>query len=304
MNNIYKAIFSLFLILFLCSYKKPIKRNDWLLDELKGKVKRIEETVQNFDTVNSDKPSIKQTTKIYNENGYLIAEENNKRDSILYQRNNYFYNDSNQLIAWERYNSDSSLDLHYIFYNFNKHGQQTEALQVLGKDSYTTKWKNIYDKKGNLIEYLEYNSDNSIRINKTYKFNRKGQVISWRNYNKESQLSFRGKKRYDFRGNLKKSKWFDSGKHVYGSVSYKFNKNGNLIKNFVRYKGKLRYTFRYVYDNFGNLIQSNKYGIETKTSDIFVFEFTYDSAGNWIKKTESRNNRIYYIIERKIEYFK
>ena len=69
-------------------------RNDWLLDELKGKVKRIEETVQNFDTVTSDKPSIKQTTKLYNEKGYLIAGENNKRDSIIYQRNNYFYNET------------------------------------------------------------------------------------------------------------------------------------------------------------------------------------------------------------------
>jgi hypothetical protein len=133
MNTKFKIIFPLFLILFLCSYKKPIKRNDWLLDELKGKVKRIEETVQNFDTVSSDKPGRpKQNIKIYNVKGYLIAEENNKRDSIIYQRNNYFYNDSNQLIAWKRYNSDSSLDLHYIFYNFNKQGQQTEALQVLG----------------------------------------------------------------------------------------------------------------------------------------------------------------------------
>lgn len=303
MNTKVKIIFSLFLILFLSSYKKPIKRNDWLLEELKGKVKRIEETVQNFDTVNSDKPSIKQTTKIYNEKGYLIAEENNKRDSIIYQRNNYFYNDSNQLIAWKRYNSDSSLDLHYIFYHFNKQGKQTEALQVLDKDRYVTKWKNIYDKKGNRIEYLEYNSDNSIQEKKTHKFNRKGQVISWRNFNKESQLKFQGKKRYNFRGNLKKSKWFDSERHVYGSVSYTFNKNGNLLKNIERYKGKPRCTFRYVYDNYGNCIQSNKYVIETKTSDTFVYEFTYDSAGNWIKKIERRNNRIFCTIERKIEYF-
>ena len=194
--------------------------------------------------------------------------------------------------------------MHYIFYHFNKQGKQTEALQVLDKDRYVTKWKNIYDKKGNRIEYLEYNSDNSIQEKKTHKFNRKGQVISWRNFNKESQLKFQGKKRYNIRGNLKKSKWFDSERHVYGSVSYTFNKNGNLLKNCVRYNGKPRYTYRYIYDKFDNLIQSNKYDIETKTSDTFVYEFIFDSAGNWIKKTGRRNNRIYYIIERKIEYYK
>lgn len=304
MNTKFKIVFPLFLILFLSSYKKPIKRNDWLLDELKGKVKRIEETVQNFDTVSSDKPGKpKQNIKTYNKKGYLIAEENNTRDSIIYQRNNYFYNDSNQLIHWKRYNSDSSLVMHYSYYYLNKKGQQIEALQALDKDSYATKWKSFLITKGNRIEYSEYNSDIGTSLYKKYKFNRKGQIISWRNINTESQLKFGGKKRYNSRGNLRKYKWFDSERHVYGSVSYTFNKNGNLLKNIERYKGKPRCTFRYVYDNYGNCIQSNKYDIETKTSDTFVYEFTYDSAGNWIKKIERRNNRIFCTIERKIEYF-
>ena len=50
----------------------------------------------------------------------------------------------------------------------------------------------------------------------------------------------------------------------------------------------------HIYDNKGNMIDNN---LE------YSYKYDYDKTGNWIQKTEFKNNIPLHILEREIEYY-
>ena len=275
-----KIIFSLFLILFLSSYKRPTAVNSWAKNELKGKVKSLTQIKCSLDTGLSNKKNILE----------------------------YFqekYNEKGQIIEWKKFNPDSSLDFKQIYF-YNELGQEFEAKQYGANDSLLYRWDSKFDKKGNRIEYIAYTYQGKLIGRKTSKFNRRGKEIVWKLHNNDvfSNVGIYSKKRYNIKGQMTSSKSYEAHGRLYFSKHLKYDHNGNLIEERVVYNKINKYTYIYQYNEAGDITQSNGYDFKKRKSHSAYFEYVCDSSGNWIKKTEFRNKKIYYTTEREIEYFK
>lgn len=94
-----------------------------------------------------------------------------------------------------------------------------------------------YDDKGNLIEVLLYNNDDSLRSRHVYEYN--GNKIERRFYTEKGTLNFRYVTVLDDKGNEIESTYFDSPMKGWESKSsYKyeeFDKNGNWTKQVTTY---------------------------------------------------------------------
>jgi hypothetical protein len=280
MNFKFSCIASLFLILFLSSYKRPTAVNSWTKKELKGKIKSLTQIKCSLDTGVSNK---KNTLEYFQEK----------------------YNEKGQIIEWKKFNPDSSLDFKYIYF-YNELGQEFEAKQYGANDSLLYRWDSKFDKKGNRIEYIAYTFQGKLIGRNTSKFNRKGKEIVWKLHNNDvfSDVSIYSKKRYNLKGQMTSSKSYEANGQLYFSKHFKYDRNGNLIEERVVYDKTNRYTSTYIYNKAGDMTQSNGYNFKKRKSHSAYFEYVYDSTGNWIKKTEFRNKKIYFTTEREIEYFK
>jgi len=144
-----------------------------------------------------------------------------------------------------------------------------------------------YDKKGNIMEELWYNSDNSLIYNNysTFEFDKKGNIITKNIFNSDSSMR--------------------------KSLLYQYDENGRLAESDVQeyFEEGENYKEKYFYDDKGKL--DNHKIISTEGSEILNEIYSYDESGNVIliksdgdeeEKTisfeyDSANNLIHYISE-------
>lgn len=191
-----------------------------------------------------------------------------------------------------------------------------------GIDSKQGGYKSIsdYDKKGNLIQSLHYNRKGVFWHKRVYKYNLKNILIEMIEYNSDDTLNFKNK--YDSFGNPYRE-----------NDEVDFDTKGLLQTRKVFYSsGEVMQTSKYDYTNefceirdyypSGNLKRYEKIDKECKRLEMKewegeyelwefkgmkltryeTYEYEYDSMNNWIKSTCYKNNSIYYIGERIIEY--
>lgn len=117
-----------------------------------------------------------------------------------------------------------------------------------------------YDKAGRLTESQEYGKNNELLASNSYKYNNKGWKI-------ESQYS-------NMSGNMAPDQILSQ------KYDYEYDEYGYLVKlSFQKIMGnneKTTGSLTYLYDEYGNIIDSNSY-------------YEYDDTGRWIRKT-NRNN--------------
>ena len=126
----------------------------------------------------------------------------------------------------------------------------------------------------------------------------------------KGDLSYKYTYAYDDKGNL--IEWKRKGSLVW-SLVYKetstYNDKGNRIES-KSYKadGTFLYKSTYAYDDKGNLIERKNYKADGSLDTKYVFEYKYDSEGNWIEKikfqvkSEGGKKEATRITERKITY--
>ena len=275
----------LFILLSLsligCGSKE--KKTSLTKENIKGKVKYIEESTYNvidkFGNIEKVGLSKKEIFK-YDEKGNKTEENLYNSNESLSKKITFKYDEEGKLIEENLYNSDESLKNKAI-YN--------------------------YDKKGNLIELIWYNANGSFNCKYTYNCDEKGNIME-SNDNLANKVTFK----YDSKGNKIEEKTFSYDRLNYGHF-YKYDEKGNKIEENGYYfgfpypdAGKLDYKEIYINYENGNVIEWNRYN-----SDGYVYnnicKYEYDNEGNWIKVfvKNIKNTNIYVSTkERHIEYYK
>lgn len=192
---------------------------------------------------------------------------------------------------------------------------QKEKLDICRKDK--------FNEKGNIVQLTYLKENGSIEEKVTFKYSDKENKIEENDYDSIGNLL--RKEIYIYYTNENKiQEWeYDSNGNLNGRFTYKYDDKGNVFE-FYSYKdnGALNWKNTYRYDDKGYKIEENldsdKYTfmnddkgneIETKLfkSDgritKYTFKYSYDKKSNWIKKITYKDDKLYLITEREIEYF-
>lgn len=137
-----------------------------------------------------------------------------------------------------------------------------------------------YDKNGDYIEIISYkDEEDTIPTKEIFIRDNKGNIIESKKYSYfgDSRTIYK----YDDKGNLIKDEYFFQEDTISTGNLYKYNIENDIIEKI----------------HFDN---------QTKTKYIALkFKYKYDSKGNWIKRTDYKEDgSIENIIKRKIKYYK
>jgi hypothetical protein len=193
-----------------------------------------------------------------------------------------------------------------------------------GKNYKTSFWKTVtkHDENGNLIESFTYkrlsstfiwrslykynsknNSSEKIEYDNTGKINSKFKYDSYGNYYNEDD-----KVKFDSKGRLQQNESFYSSGELMSKKNYEYNKDGCIVREYSN-KGNLEQYAKSDIEN--NILEIKKWEAEYDYNYDFTgmkllyhetFKYEYDYMNNWIKKTRYKNESLYLIRERKIEY--
>jgi hypothetical protein len=187
--------------------------------------------------------------------------------------------------------------------------------------------KYVYDKRGNLLESYTIDENGSINDSSKYVYNRQGvcsEIIKFSGkelIGKEvpvlEEEKVTGVKIYDQNGKIESTLIYTySGNEI--SEEKTLNSDGEVVsivqKEFLT--GQL--VSQIEKDNNGKVISISKFRrndnndiiecLFTITKDDkeykLIYEYEYDTAGNWIKQTKFYESQIVNIVVRNIEYFK
>jgi hypothetical protein len=255
--NFYIIIF-MSLLCFSCFSDEEIK-NDLKENNLKGKVKSMEEAV--YDVVEKD--------------GGIEKSSLNWKHLVIYNK------DGNKIMK-KTYKLDGSLEDVYKFI-YDEKGRLLEEVggDVAGK--YLTKMIYEYDNKGGMIEDNLWAPKYSHPIiTRTHKYDEKGRLIEsidWWSYRK-SKVMWKYVYEYNDNGKVSIEKLYkdDRGRiKEWVNTSYEYNENGDKIREVIksaRFDPSI-YTFKYKYDEKGNWIrriqtdQGEPYQIMERTIEYY-----------------------------------
>jgi len=258
MRNLYLILVSA--ILLNCS-NETIRKTD--LDEMhiKGKVKSVK---------------IFQY-KAVKKNGKIKKEKIDNSGSSVSVNNQFDFNKKGMVTEQRKYISDRfSKKFTYVY---------DDDLNILSKDYYDnsgnllaeSKFENVHNSNGELIEEKEFMTGKNLDNNWTHKF--------FKNKNKVKKIDYSGEKSHEIR-------------------EYFYDKNGNLIQeNWNSPDGTIHMKTIMEY-NDGNLKQTSILDSKDSLISNQYFEYLeFDHGNNWTKLLISENNKPESIIEVEIEYY-
>ncbi len=86
--------------------------------------------------------------------------------------------------------------------------------------------------------------------------------------------------------------------------AYIYDANGNRVEAAAfKQDGSLFYKTTWKYDEHGNQIEMNDYDSKNTLTNQSLRVIEYDKQGNWIKRTETVNEKPIQIAVREIEYY-
>ena len=244
------------------------------------------------------KDNIIEESKI-NENNNLLSKVICKYDTLtnnLIEENTIYpeiynnikiektYSKSNKLVKERKYKADTILQ-EEIFYQYNDLGLLEEKSSKRGKIN-INKTIYTYNNQNILIEEVSFDGF--------------GKKINSVNYS------------YDNNKNLTLHELHNGEGRLKSSDNWKYDRNKNIIqeeiitednnKNDIFNKNKIIF---YKYDDKNNLVETcsgkPNSGLPQKC-DVYKYE-EIDKTGNWHLKNTIKNNKIYKITEREIEYY-
>lgn len=246
------------LLLFYTSVNAYSQKTDVEDDKLKGKVKSVSFISYSQDPGEERRFGIKSFTS-YNEKGFMLEhsyfdKENGLKDNIIIPT----YDGRGVKIL------DSSF---------------TTGRVYDGKSTYT------FDKLGNRIEWLEYNSRDSLIMRHSFKYNSKKQLVKHLRYN---PVDLVGSVEYilDAKGRVL-SDISSGGDGTFNyQFSYVYDIKGNTISEQFKHPDKTReYLLKMQYDKFGNVISEEKYNVNGVVEEKRTISYEYDKYNNWIFKS-------------------
>lgn len=285
-------IFSAFL-----GYSQENKKSDLEKDNIKGKVKYIEESTY------FPKGLFCNGKEMDIHREYKITKFN--RDGNIEHEIIRGYHDYNRRIT----------PLKTIIYKYNSRGQKQECFEL--KDSIVINDKYIYDSIGNLIEKASYDRLQELILRIIYRYDSKNNLVEiYRYWNKSDSLT----RRYVFKYNDSIAEkihyvFNDKGQVIMESYNYfftegdcdhyKYDSKGNQISLISYSNNKIYYRSERKYDDNNNLIEKRSYDSKDSLSLKHTMEYKYDKRSNWIwqKFLAGDKNNEDRIIERRIVYY-
>lgn len=267
------------LLIFISCHKEKNEQIEVLPEKKESTNKGIKLITQNtFEFLGNGKDSL--TSKIiskYNKDGYIS-------ENLTYLPN-------------------GSLKLSYI-YSYIQVGYISELNSKPNYAFSPNKWTYKYDSNGNEIEMVAFNGDGSISYKSTSKYDNEGKMIerSWLSSDSNSKQICT----YDKNGNLiEMNEYYDGSTLSSLTTTFKYDNRGNITdtKRFNTIDSFYEY-WTFEFDEKGNQISQTSYNLDGTIQSVFSFNYKdIDLKGNWLKKETIWDNRIVYLIERKIEYY-
>lgn len=272
--------------------EKKQDTTDWQKDKLFGKVKMIHLREDFLGNSGIDNDTlISHYISHYNTAGYKTEYlYNDLCCSGFFKHFLYFYDTKGRLNEAKIYNHENKLS-GKIFYTYNNLNLLEKAIEYsIGKNEndllYPEEISYKYDKKGNEIEFNSKNHFNELR-----------KYI--RSYNKQNYMI--EEKCYE----CADDDFECLDKYGYVIDTYLYNKQG-YVQEIVSYdsKGNFQHKYTYKYNDKGLCTEQKEYKeTENQLKTTIVYEYTFDSYGNWVHKQEYRNGKKSTTSLRKIIYY-
>lgn len=237
---------------------------------LNGSVKSITQ-LENKLSSDSTNKIIRNSTKIFDNNGKII-ELLKFKNHKLFSRINYYYSDSGNISYSQETNADGSLYLQ-IKYFYDEDGYiESKVFDRSQQKSY-----NIDRQKAD-VEYEEYYSNLFTKIQ--YKCDYKGYKLEETYLKDNEELTRKLTYKYDYKYNLVELKIYNSNGQVDKRIKYRYNKYNDILesKTYISNRLALTSTFTYNYDDNENWIsrtekrklQENLFTTNIDSSDILT----------------------------------
>lgn len=278
-----KNILSVFIITFLvlsCKGQNSSdqSKNDWTLNKLAGKVKKIKEIMYLGDGLSK---SIKEASETsYNENGYIIHAYSHGTFDKAASTTSISYDRNNKIKEAKMFDPDNN-EIMKVTYDYSKDGKEID-----------TKVEN----KSINITYSEkviktYNNANQLVSTKTLQDGKLRSIISIKDSANQK---------------ITEEKLLDSDGKLKSKTIKKFDKKNNLLEK-SEYGGPdakdLEFKVIFKYNERNHPVEVTKYNNDGSTEYKDSSEYVYDKIGNWIKRTDFSDGEIDTVTERKVEYY-
>lgn len=265
----------------------------------------------------------------YDKDGNLVGKNTYKENGALDDSSTYLVDERGSRIDWTTYTADGTKVRDFIseydtrgnllesneyvkdklnFRHTYRYDDKSNDIEERGYDEKgRLTWKETleYDTKDNLIEVVDYGPRDSFEARYKYKYDDKNRLIEEDEYRSETSDKHKTVvNKYDVKGTLVEVKNFDEKNqlihhatmdndelHVI-DISYKPNGDINKMTN-----------RKHKYDSRSNEAEETIYDADGKVVLKYIYEFEYDKAGNWIKKTIFENDKPVEVSERKINYY-
>ncbi len=271
------------------SYKAKKHKNELIPD----KIKWIEHLTFNENgdlltskNINSKMQIVSSVQIAYNQIGQILEKKTYDLDSMLTQRQMFSYDSLGACTEEKTFNHADSL-VHFVSrkINYNQEGRIIEkadaneiVLYSYNTQGELTEIKHL-DGNRNVLSTCTYDEfGHCATHNSDYTYDKKGNRIAWDVKNPTGTLHYKYVYVFDEMGNQTEESYFGP--------------NGNLIDKTT-----------YEYDNFQNKIRQIEYKPNGKVKYTFLYKFSYDNEGNWIKKQYDGDFKVKSIIVREIEYY-
>lgn len=192
-------------------------------------------------------------------------------------------------------------------YLFNDVGKKTESACYEKNGDLSSKTGFKYNVKGNLIEEVEYNADNSIKYVRIHDYNEDGKECAIKQSCTDGSIFLETTFKYDDKKNMIEEVDYNADNSIANKTTRKYNDKGKEIE-YVRYiNGKsMEEKLDLLYDDRGNIIEVIFYvadgSIYSKGKSIFdennkkIEELRYNTDGSLysrsIKKYDDNGNKI------------
>lgn len=215
----------------------------------------------------------------YNKTGLITESHWLASDSTLCSKNIYTYNKKNQLEKRESYSSDGG-NRGYHLYQYGKSNLTIQDDFFQGNDVLFCSKKFKYDKRKNVTETLiNYPSEQSSNSRLVYIYNAASNLVEYRQYNWQDSLSFHLTYEYDQNGNKVKSNFYDETGKKTSTHTYSYDDDGNLISQiYFNAEDKpvttTNYRSTYLYDANNNWCLKIEY-VNDKPTKIIARNISY-----------------------------
>lgn len=212
-------------------------------------------------------------------NQYIVIGDEADPSSPRYSWSQLSMESQRDLLAYtgpnKKEHSYLSKFLSKIIYKYDNSGNLTTkevyntAGDMLEKESYR------YDTENRKTGYTKYNENGKPRSGEAYVYNAAGQLSEAMGLEPNGNTSGRLVFKYDESGSITEKSWYNSAGELGGK--YIYNYDGSIITEEIKLRsdGEKEFSFKYMYDNKGNISEIIKYDINGNKDKLIRYVYEY-----------------------------